>query len=167
MGWFDGSSDQAAAYDQVSSFLISSHRHGTDITRRSRSSTPPTRPSSLTSSSLPLLPTRFVVDRPYRLRRSRSSPLYSFQAAKAYENHVAENGKPDSHAKAKEIAASLAGAFIDRIVETKGVRCDVSGIPNSIVTDHSSHSQLDFIDKERAKRQSQEQIEEVVTVDNY
>jgi hypothetical protein len=25
------------------------------------------------------------------------------QAAKAYENHCAENGRPDSHAKAKEI----------------------------------------------------------------
>jgi hypothetical protein len=25
------------------------------------------------------------------------------QAAKAYENHVAENGQPDNHAQAKEI----------------------------------------------------------------
>ena len=48
-------------------------------------------------------------------------PLCS-QAAKAYEKHCAENGKPDSHAKAKEIMAGFAGAFIDRMVETKGVR---------------------------------------------
>ena len=40
---------------------------------------------------------------------------------KAYENHVAKNGQPDSHARAKEIAAGLAGAFIDREVETRGV----------------------------------------------
>lgn len=54
------------------------------------------------------------------------------QAAKAYENHVAENGQPESHAKAKEILAGFAGAFVDREVETKG---------------------LDFIDREKAKRQ--------------
>jgi hypothetical protein len=29
--------------------------------------------------------------------------LIILQAAKAYENHCAKNGKPDSHAKAKEI----------------------------------------------------------------
>ncbi|KAI9508866.1 hypothetical protein F5148DRAFT_963608, partial [Russula earlei] len=56
----------------------------------------------------------------------------SFAAAKAYEDHAAKNGKPDSHAKAKELIAGFAGAFIDRIVETKG---------------------LDFIDKEKAKHQ--------------
>ena len=49
--------------------------------------------------------------------------------------HVA--GEPDSHAKAKEIFAGLAGAIIDREVETKG---------------------LDFIDKERAKRHAEEQF---------
>ena len=27
----------------------------------------------------------------------------AYEAAKAYEDHVAANGKPDSHAKAKEI----------------------------------------------------------------
>nr|VWO97756.1 Patatin-like phospholipase domain-containing protein (EC [Ganoderma boninense] len=70
----------------------------------------------------------------------------SYEAAKAYEQHVAKNGKPDSHAKAKELMAGFAGAFIDRMVETKG---------------------LDFIDKERAKAHSQEKVEEFVTVDNY
>ncbi|EJF64809.1 hypothetical protein DICSQDRAFT_159830 [Dichomitus squalens LYAD-421 SS1] len=105
MGWFDSSSDQAAAYDQV-------------------------------------------VNAPHKAELSHEllAAAASYEASKAYENHIAENGQPDSHAKAKEIAASLAGAFIDRIVETKG---------------------LDFIDKERAKRQSTQQIDEVVTVDNY
>ena len=51
---------------------------------------------------------------------------------KAYESHVAKNGQPDSHARAKEIAAGLAGAFVDREVETRG---------------------LDFIDREKAKRE--------------
>lgn len=40
---------------------------------------------------------------------------------KAYENHVSENGQPASHSEAKEIAAGLAGAFIDREVESRGV----------------------------------------------
>ena len=62
------------------------------------------------------------------------------QAAKAYEKHCAENGKPDNHAKAKELlcvhpsfiidpssiihifSAAFSGAFVDRMVETKGVR---------------------------------------------
>ena len=63
----------------------------------------------------------------------------AYEAAKAYEDHVAANGKPDSHAKAKEIlyacfslcpslvgtdhtdSAGFASAFIDREFETKGV----------------------------------------------
>ncbi|KIM52805.1 hypothetical protein SCLCIDRAFT_140309 [Scleroderma citrinum Foug A] len=55
----------------------------------------------------------------------------SYEAAKAYENHVAANGQPDSHAKAKEILAGFGGAFVDRMVETKG---------------------LDYIDRKRAQR---------------
>ncbi|KAJ7474393.1 hypothetical protein B0H11DRAFT_2035243 [Mycena galericulata] len=49
------------------------------------------------------------------------------QAAKAYEKHCKEEGKPESHAVAKELLAGFAGAFVDRMVETKGVRplpCD-------------------------------------------
>ncbi|OQD98964.1 hypothetical protein PENVUL_c068G08902 [Penicillium vulpinum] len=61
----------------------------------------------------------------------------SYEAAKAYENHVAENGEPDSHAKAKEILAGFAGAFVDREVETRG---------------------LDFIDRERAKYDARQQV---------
>ncbi|KAJ5337208.1 hypothetical protein N7541_005370 [Penicillium brevicompactum] len=89
----------------------------------------------------------------------------SYEAAKAYENHVAENGNyphpfdrfavvnnvvltpdvkqlgpPDSHAQAKEIMAGFAGAFIDREVETKG---------------------LDLIDRERAKYEAQQHIDSV------
>jgi len=62
----------------------------------------------------------------------------SFEAAKAYENHEAANGQPPSHAEAKEIIASVTGAFVDRLAETKG---------------------LNFIDKEKAKRQAQQQAE--------
>ncbi|KAJ5994380.1 hypothetical protein N7451_010104 [Penicillium sp. IBT 35674x] len=63
----------------------------------------------------------------------------SFAAARAYENHVAQNGQPPNHAMAKELLAGFAGAFIDREVETKG---------------------LDFVDREKAKRHAERQIEE-------
>ncbi|KAE8316007.1 hypothetical protein BDV41DRAFT_574387 [Aspergillus transmontanensis] len=45
----------------------------------------------------------------------------SYEAAKAYESHVAAYGKPTSHEQAKEILAAVTGAFIDRTVETKGL----------------------------------------------
>ncbi|KAL3477594.1 hypothetical protein BJX99DRAFT_225806 [Aspergillus californicus] len=70
----------------------------------------------------------------------------SFEAMKAYEDHVARNGKPDSHAKAKEILAGFAGAFIDREFETKG---------------------LDFVDREKAKRHAHQQLEEASRQDYY
>ncbi|KAE9410554.1 hypothetical protein BT96DRAFT_805661 [Gymnopus androsaceus JB14] len=63
----------------------------------------------------------------------------SYEAAKAYEKHCAENGKPDSHAEAKEMIAALTGGFIDRMVETKG---------------------LDYVDKEKAKHQAKQQAEQ-------
>ncbi|KAF9652222.1 hypothetical protein BDM02DRAFT_233402 [Thelephora ganbajun] len=44
----------------------------------------------------------------------------SFYAAKKYEEHVAKNGKPPSHALAKELLAGFAGAFIDKQIETRG-----------------------------------------------
>ncbi|KIK03212.1 hypothetical protein K443DRAFT_676875 [Laccaria amethystina LaAM-08-1] len=65
----------------------------------------------------------------------------SYEAAKAYEKHVEKNGKPDSHAKAKEIIAALSGAAIDRLVETKG---------------------LDFVDKQKAKHHAKEKAEEAL-----
>ncbi|KAF8347688.1 putative phosphoglycerate mutase family protein [Amanita rubescens] len=61
----------------------------------------------------------------------------AFEATKAYERHCAENGKPASHALAKELMAGFAGAFVDREVETKG---------------------LDFIDRERAKREAKKHL---------
>jgi len=70
----------------------------------------------------------------------------AYEAAKAYESHVAKNGKPDSHAKAKEIFAGLAGAAVDRLVETKG---------------------LDYVDKEKAKRQAESQISDQLASDTY
>ncbi|GCB20015.1 hypothetical protein AAWM_02900 [Aspergillus awamori] len=45
----------------------------------------------------------------------------AYEAMKAYEDHQAKNGKPANHAQAKEILAGLAGAFIDREFETKGL----------------------------------------------
>ncbi|QPC70473.1 hypothetical protein HYE68_001225 [Fusarium pseudograminearum] len=70
----------------------------------------------------------------------------AYEAAKAYEDHVARNGQPDSHAKAKEILAGFVGAFVDREVETRG---------------------LDFIDAEKAKRHGREHVEEQLTVDSW
>jgi len=70
----------------------------------------------------------------------------AYEAAKAYEDHVAANGHPDSHAKAKEIFAGIAGAFIDREVESKG---------------------LDFIDKRKAKKAAEQHFDENVTEVNY
>ncbi|KAF8309592.1 CipC1 protein [Clavulina sp. PMI_390] len=69
----------------------------------------------------------------------------SFEAAKAYENHCAENGQPESHARAKELLAGFAGAFVDREVETRG---------------------LDFIDKEKAKYQARQQAEQALANDS-
>ncbi|KOS17076.1 hypothetical protein ESCO_006029 [Escovopsis weberi] len=62
----------------------------------------------------------------------------AYEAFKAYENHCAENGQPDDHAKAKEILAGFIGAFLDREIETRG---------------------LDWLDKERAQRYAEEHFE--------
>ncbi|KAJ7205732.1 hypothetical protein GGX14DRAFT_644236 [Mycena pura] len=70
----------------------------------------------------------------------------SYEAAKAYEKHCADNGKPESHAKAKELLAGLAGAFIDRMVESKG---------------------LDYVDKEKAKHEAEKKNKQVFTADVY
>lgn len=43
------------------------------------------------------------------------------QAAREYEKHCEANGKPASHAEAKELLAGFAGAFVDREFETRGV----------------------------------------------
>ncbi|CEL62635.1 hypothetical protein RSOLAG1IB_04991 [Rhizoctonia solani AG-1 IB] len=62
----------------------------------------------------------------------------AFEAAKAYENHLAENGQPDSHATAKELIAGFVGVFLDREIETKG---------------------LDWYDRQHAERQAREHAE--------
>jgi len=100
MGWFNGDSDQANAYDQVNS-----HPHKAELSHE-------------------LL-----------------AGAAAYEAAKAYEKHCEENGKPDSHAKAKELIAAFSGAFIDRVVETKG---------------------LDFVDKQKAKHHAKQQAEEAL-----
>ncbi|KAL5527671.1 hypothetical protein ACEPAG_6472 [Sanghuangporus baumii] len=68
----------------------------------------------------------------------------SFEAAKAYEDHVAKNGKPPSHEKAKELLAGFAGAFIDREFETRG---------------------LNTIDRERAKYEAHKNLHAQVAQD--
>lgn len=68
------------------------------------------------------------------------------QAAKAYENHCRENGKPESHAEAKEILAGFAGAFIDREFETRG---------------------LGFMDREKAKHHARKTLDENVLSNEY
>jgi hypothetical protein len=45
--------------------------------------------------------------------------MLTAMSGQAYESHVAANGKPDSHSKAKEILAGAIGAFVDREAETK------------------------------------------------
>ncbi|KZT26915.1 hypothetical protein NEOLEDRAFT_1111456, partial [Neolentinus lepideus HHB14362 ss-1] len=81
-----------------------------------------------------------VVNAPHKAELSHEliAAAASYEAAKAYEKHVSENGQPSSHEKAKEILAGLTGAFVDRLVETKG---------------------LDFVDKERAKHAAKKQAE--------
>ncbi|KAL9712364.1 hypothetical protein Ac2012v2_003601 [Leucoagaricus gongylophorus] len=45
----------------------------------------------------------------------------SYEAAKSYNEHCEREGQPQSHEKAKEIFAGFAGAFADRMIETKGM----------------------------------------------
>ncbi|OZJ03550.1 hypothetical protein BZG36_04182 [Bifiguratus adelaidae] len=63
-----------------------------------------------------------------------------FEAMKAYEDHLARNGQPQSHAFAKELIAGFAAAEIDKLAETKG---------------------LDFIDRERAKHEAKARAHEM------
>ncbi|KAK1243826.1 hypothetical protein MKX08_001964 [Trichoderma sp. CBMAI-0020] len=82
-----------------------------------------------------------VTERPHEAKWSHEliGGAAAYEAAKAYEDHVARNGHPDEHAQAKEILAGAIGFFVDREVETKG---------------------LDFIDREKAKRHAQQQAEQ-------
>lgn len=65
----------------------------------------------------------------------------SFEAAKLFEDRQRREGKPVSHKFAKELLAGIAGGEIDKLFETKG---------------------LDYLDRDEAKRQAQQQA-----VNNY
>ncbi|KAI0921113.1 hypothetical protein AcW2_006195 [Taiwanofungus camphoratus] len=80
-----------------------------------------------------------VVNAPHKAELSHEliAAAASYEAAKAYEHHCAKNGQPPSHEKAKELLAGFAGAFVDRVVETKG---------------------LDYVDREKAKHHAREEV---------
>ncbi|KAG1754070.1 uncharacterized protein EDB91DRAFT_1101464 [Suillus paluster] len=73
----------------------------------------------------------------------------AFEAARAYEQHCAKNGKPDNHALAKELFAGFAGAALDRVAETKGA---------DMWSDHQ---------KKQARKHAQEVVEERFTEEVY
>lgn len=83
-----------------------------------------------------------VVNAPHKaeLRTELVAAAAAYEAAKAYDKHTADFGQPETHAKAKEMLAAFAGAFVDRIVEEKG---------------------LDSFDKEKAKQEANEQLYDV------
>ncbi|KAK9330011.1 hypothetical protein V1520DRAFT_341655 [Lipomyces starkeyi] len=64
----------------------------------------------------------------------------SFEAFKLFEDRQRREGRPVSHAFAKEVLMGLAGAEVDKLIETKG---------------------LDFYDRERAKRHAREQVNQM------
>ncbi|KAJ6531779.1 hypothetical protein B0H19DRAFT_1272973 [Mycena capillaripes] len=68
----------------------------------------------------------------------------AFAAARQYEKHCEENGKPQSHAEAKELLAAFGAAFIDKEVESHG---------------------LDFVDKEKAKYDAHKKASEATASD--
>ncbi|GAA5938635.1 hypothetical protein JCM3775_002179 [Rhodotorula graminis] len=59
----------------------------------------------------------------------------AFEAQRAYARHCEQNGKPESHQKARELFAAFAAAEADKLIETKG---------------------LDFMDREEVKRQARQ-----------
>ncbi|KAG8886778.1 hypothetical protein FRB98_001002 [Tulasnella sp. 332] len=61
--------------------------------------------------------------------------------APAYEHHEASNGTKVRFALIKSVVAAAIGAYIDRIVESKG---------------------LDWLDKEKAKKEAMARVEEQV-----
>ncbi|KAG1780687.1 hypothetical protein EV702DRAFT_964208, partial [Suillus placidus] len=73
-----------------------------------------------------------VTNAPHKAKLSHEliAAAASYEAMKAYNDHCEKNGKPVSHDTAKELMAGFAGAFIDHMVETKG---------------------LDLLDKQKAK----------------
>jgi len=64
----------------------------------------------------------------------------AFAGFKAFEDHQRNEGKPVSHAFAKELLAGFAGAEVDKLAETKGE---------------------DFFDKERSKHEAKKRAEQL------
>ncbi|KAJ5745357.1 hypothetical protein N7520_010539, partial [Penicillium odoratum] len=64
----------------------------------------------------------------------------SFAGMKAWEDHQRREGKPVTHAFAKEAIAALVGAEIDKLAETKG---------------------HDYFDKEKAKHDAKKHAEDM------
>ncbi|KAG8214353.1 hypothetical protein J3R82DRAFT_9324 [Butyriboletus roseoflavus] len=77
-----------------------------------------------------------VVNAPHKAKLSHEliAAAASFEAMKTWNEHKTKNGEQVNHAMAKEILAAASGAFIDRMIETKG---------------------LDAIDKYKVKQQSE------------
>ncbi|GAA5846215.1 hypothetical protein JCM9279_005862 [Rhodotorula babjevae] len=70
----------------------------------------------------------------------------AFEAQKAYARHCEQNGKPESHQKARELFAAFAAAEADKLIETKG---------------------LDFMDREEVKRQARQHADQAIQQDYY
>ncbi|BGP26242.1 hypothetical protein JCM10295v2_005187 [Rhodotorula toruloides] len=70
----------------------------------------------------------------------------AYEAQKAYSRHCQQNGRPESHQKARELLAAFAAAEADKLIETKG---------------------LDFMDREEARRQARQHAEQAISPDNY
>lgn len=63
----------------------------------------------------------------------------SFEAFKLFEDRQRSEGKPVSHAFAKEMLAGIVGGEVDKLFETKG---------------------LDYLDKEKVKQQAYANVEQ-------
>ncbi|KAJ5517907.1 CipC-like antibiotic response protein [Penicillium expansum] len=62
----------------------------------------------------------------------------SFAGMKAYEDHQRKEGKPVSHAFAKELLAGIVGGEVDKLAESKG---------------------MDWFDREKAKHHAKKNAE--------
>ncbi|KAF4764695.1 hypothetical protein N7455_011072 [Penicillium solitum] len=62
----------------------------------------------------------------------------SFAGMKAYEDHQRKDGKPVSHAFAKELLAGIVGGEVDKLVESKG---------------------MDWVDREKAQHHAKKNAE--------
>jgi len=98
----------------------------------------------------------------------------AYEAAKAFENHQATNGKPQSHAEAKAIAyvvtppiAFVAGCRHEKLTRTS----QRAGAISAFLTHEVSTKGLDWWDesqKEKVQHQAQKQAEaKLKEVENY